>query len=209
MGRRHPGGARHVTATTQAFLDANRAAAADPARDSAAGGACVPCRFAQRRVRIVLKDADFLICRYKRYLLEVGGERFSGNTGEPGTIDHLVPQDAVSGTLSVWMDDEADEPLAWKLDIAPIDPLALDSGAQARFGNLEFDVPGDGEAWKTALEGFQELFGMEKTGQLDGSTQSALRELYSAREAPDAMDAQLKWQEWLRDAVQDGPIEDE
>ncbi|GJI94017.1 hypothetical protein RugamoR57_07350 [Duganella caerulea] len=187
---------------SQAFLDANQAAAQDVAGGVAADGARVLCPFVQRRLRVVLKDADFLIYRDIRYTLTVDGVSFAGSTPEQGVIDHLIPKNAKKGTLTVWIEGDAATPVTSELDIALIDPLSLATGAKVRFENLQFDRPDKDEAWPAALKGFQEFFDLEQSSQLDDPSQSVLRELYSAKEDPATKEALLKWRVMLCEASQ-------
>jgi peptidoglycan hydrolase-like protein with peptidoglycan-binding domain len=118
------------------------------------------------------------------YRLLVGDDEKEGTTDGSSPIEMPVPRGATSGVLLAWptslpadqrTEDNAD---VWRLALGGLDPHDTVSGAQARLANLGFyGGAADGQLspeTRAALQAFQKAQGLEASGELDDSTQSAL-----------------------------------
>ena len=112
-----------------------------------------------------------------RYELVVDGEIRSGQSNADGEIVEKVRPRTVSAQLFL---GEGDARREYRVSIGHLDPADTISGAQARLTNLGLDPgPIDGKIGpltSAALHEFQELMGLESTGELDDKTISALKE---------------------------------
>lgn len=91
-----------------------------------------------------------------------------------GVIERAVPVDTTSGTLRVWIVDDA--PNVWELKIGHLDPIAEDSGVEHRLRNLGFDDTDLADA----IRRFQTRVGLEATGTIDDALRDALAAYYDA-----------------------------
>lgn len=136
---------------------------------------------AQVRVRILYHDGT--PATEHRYELDVEGERHEGVTDGEGIVEHRVPSSARQGKLTVWMiENDAEVPRSWELDLGHIEPLREVRGVQTRLRNLGiYHGSQDGKLdplTGQAIQSFQEQQGIEPTGELDDLTYDALETLY-------------------------------
>lgn len=136
------------------------------------------------RVRIALREWSFELDKDAFYRLEVGDEVFQGDVPENGVIDHLVPESATTARLLVWPQKaQGVAPEELELELGKLEPAELEAGAVARLGNLLFEREDDEEEpdaaeVAAATEEFQDLFGLEPTGELDSATKEKLAAVY-------------------------------
>ena len=155
--------------------------------------AAVPCalnathkfqlKLAKTKLRLWLKDDEGAAIASKPYRLKIAGEDpVDGTTGGDGLVEQVVPADATSGELLLWLTGpKGDEDLAlsFPLEIGALDPEDDVAGAQARLSNLAFgDVQPSGtldDDTRDALVHFQIAHGLDATGELDAPTAAKLR----------------------------------
>lgn len=115
----------------------------------------------------------------ERYVLEIDGTVFSGNTDQNGQIKCNISGNAQRGKLLVGTGSDVDE---YTLTFGDLDPLTEISGIQARLNNLGFPCgPVDGIlGLRTcqALKRFQSREGLSITGRPDDATQQKLKEVH-------------------------------
>lgn len=131
---------------------------------------------AKLRIRLLLNEkprAD------EKYLLDIDGEVFSGQTDANGWVEHTIPPNAKGGKLILNNGDEE-----YPLMLGGIDPIDETSGVQARLKNLGFyagEVGGEMSAdTETAVKNFQGAKGLPVTGLLDQQTKDALKRDYGS-----------------------------
>jgi N-acetylmuramoyl-L-alanine amidase len=135
-------------------------------------------------LRVILQDDTGAALSGKRYALAVSGVAapFEGSTAGDGKIEHPIPADATSGTLTFWLEsaDHDKDGYIVPLEIGHLIPVEELSGAQARLLNLAFDCGGTGgtldDATQAALRGFQRAAGITVNGTSDVGTQTQLRQ---------------------------------
>src|SRR5262249_42447873 len=122
----------------------------------------------------------------REYRLEVGGASYRSETGDDGSIEHVLPPGAEEGRLVLLAGAETPdrpEECAFALKLGSLDPVDQASGVQARLNNLglfasrEADGHVVGEAAEQlarAIRRFQVLHQIEPTGDLDERTRRAL-----------------------------------
>jgi hypothetical protein len=101
------------------------------------------------KLRVVLKnwkDEPHAMSRFEVTIDD--GKKIAGRTDSEGLIDIAIPAAAQRGHLSVWFDDDPDDPapnIDCDLDIGHLDPLDSMTGVQARLQNLghRCEVNGD------------------------------------------------------------------
>jgi N-acetylmuramoyl-L-alanine amidase len=131
------------------------------------------------RLRIVLLDHERQPLRGASYDLWIDGTvHYRGWADDDGLVDVAIPPGARKGELFVDGEEDRHE---YELLLGHLDPLDEVSGVQGRLANLGFD-PGPidgihGPLTSEALERFQRVEGLERTGQLDASTRARLSEL--------------------------------
>jgi len=137
-------------------------------------------------LRLRLQDQAGRALAGKKYRLEVAGARagpFEGDVGGDGIIEHEIPPDAGSGSLTLLL-DRGDPPatLVLVLHIGHLDPVEEVSGVQGRLANLGFDcgeVDGyAGPATADALKDFQVACGFTPDGHATDETKTKLRDLH-------------------------------
>jgi hypothetical protein len=111
------------------------------------------------------------------YVLTIDGVETSGTTDGEGAVHAPVPPTARAGTLRLVASGET-----FTLNLGHLDPVDTVRGAQARLAQMGM-FPGavDGlrsPAFTAALKSFQASQGLTATGELDASTQVALREAH-------------------------------
>jgi hypothetical protein len=107
----------------------------------------------------------------KKYLLEIGDERFEGVTDSNGILSHVVAEGATVGklTLDMWSVD---------LEIRPSAVPDTDFDVRMKLDNLGFHATGSEEPISDALMRFQSAFSQELTASLDPATHSTLKKVY-------------------------------
>jgi len=133
-------------------------------------------------LRIILQNPDGSLLNNTKYALNVDNEIFEGTTNSDGLIEQEILADAESGELSVWSDPEDDSPITCELAIGHLDPVDEVSGVKSRLNNLGFTCGSEDDSidqlTRTALKEFQKAFGLNVTGDIDGSTKAKLVELH-------------------------------
>ncbi len=108
------------------------------------------------------------------FVLAVDGVETPGTTDGDGWVRASLTPTAIAGTLHLVATDET-----FQLDLGHLDPVDTVRGAQARLAQLgAFHGAVDGETsdvFAAALRAFQTSQGLRATGELDASTQAALR----------------------------------
>lgn len=116
------------------------------------------------------------------YVLVIDGAETRGSTDGEGWVRASISPTARSGTLTV-TDEESGEEETHELDLGHLDPVDTVAGAQTRmkqmgayFGAVNGEMS---RAFVFALKDFQTSRGLQPTGELDASTQAALRETFA------------------------------
>lgn len=112
------------------------------------------------------------------YVLTIDGVETRGSTDGEGAVRVPIPPQARRGTLLLVESGES-----FELNLGNLDPVDTPRGAQARlrqmgayFGAVDGSMSED---FVMALKAFQTSRGLAATGELDASTQSALRETFT------------------------------
>jgi hypothetical protein len=114
----------------------------------------------------------------KKYVLEVKGEKFPGDTGAQGVVEQLIPPDAEEGKLAILDGVGAAEKAVCEfiLKLGLYDAAAEVRGAQARLNNLslfasrEVDGKDNEPQFKRAIDRFQFLSQLALDSRLEGET---------------------------------------
>lgn len=123
----------------------------------------------------------------KKYHLMVDGLRFEGETDGEGTLKHDVPKSASQAVVRLWVDEYPEgRQQIYRIDLDKVSPPSSMAGAQQRLKNLGYyGGPVDGvmsDELRAAIAEFQrdheETHGLEPTGELDGPTQGALKDVH-------------------------------
>lgn len=117
----------------------------------------------------------------QRYKLEVEGALYEGTTDGDGVLKHTIPASAHSGRLTL-RPGNTDERVI-ELEIGHMDPVTEPCGAAKRLNNLGYYCGVSDEmtpSIQDALQRFQRDKGIDPSGNLDGSTQSALQDAYGS-----------------------------
>jgi hypothetical protein len=119
------------------------------------------------------------------YLLIVEGKTYQGKTGADGMIEHRIKPDAARGTLTVYTETRTEQ---YALQLGAVDPQDTEEGVGQRLMNLGFGplsnaLPGQSvgsgdEAFRRAIELFQQRSRLPVTGHVDGATRDKLEELH-------------------------------
>jgi type VI secretion system secreted protein VgrG len=124
----------------------------------------------------------FANCNYQ---VQIGTTTAEGTTdGSGGITVATIPDDAMTGRCTVWTTDAFPEGprLVFDLAIGTLEPASTVLGAQKRLRNLGFLQADPTEAINSAcLDGilvFQEAYGLDVTGELDGATVAKLGEIH-------------------------------
>jgi len=137
---------------------------------------------ARKTIHVRVQDLHGEAMRHEAYLLEVGGDRLTGETDGDGVINEQVPATAKQAILTVGG-------LRWTLRIGELNPIddtgdAGVSGVQARLRNLGIDPgPVDGELGPETSEAicvFEVLHGLPITGEASGVTLAKLKEIHGS-----------------------------
>lgn len=140
-------------------------------------------RALQAHLRLVVEDEQGEPLAGVKYKLVVGDATHEGTTTDDALLEVDVDPDPTRGELTVWNGDQV---LTWTLELGHLDPLGTTSGVQARLANLGFkvDVTGDeDDATRRALRNFQQLHGLDPSGDLDAATRAKIGELHDGSEA--------------------------
>jgi Putative peptidoglycan binding domain len=128
------------------------------------------------RLKLVMKDNDEPIAG-EAFRIEVGKKVIEGTTSSAGEIDVEIPADETEGTLVFTKRDES-----FTLMLGHLDPVDEPTGVQARLRQLCFyvgAVDGDlGPYTQAAIERFQGVEGLPRTGEMDDETRDALLKAY-------------------------------
>jgi N-acetylmuramoyl-L-alanine amidase len=124
-----------------------------------------------QQIYIVLHDEQGKPFKSRPYLVRLPGKVLQGTTDADGAVTIELPPDARDAFLEI--DDV-------QIDLLPghLDPVDAESGVQARLQNLGFDAgePGDADKLRAALERFQQVHGIEPSGEPDDATKQKLVE---------------------------------
>ncbi len=119
------------------------------------------------------------------YLLEIGGQKISGKTDAKGMIECDIPVGATAGTLILEPDTATER--SFKLRFGHLNPLSKVSGLKQRLNNLElYPASQEGldenmnEELEIALIRFQELYGLDQTGEPDAATCAKLKQVHGS-----------------------------
>ena len=123
-------------------------------------------------IRICLIDGDHKPRGGVEYTLVVGGQTYTGTTGDDGMIAHPVPAGVTDGQLTY---DDYTRQVA----IQPIDEPHRSTGAQPRLENLGF-VGAAADMLRLAIERFQQRNELPVTGELDDTTAQTLRDRHGS-----------------------------
>jgi type VI secretion system secreted protein VgrG len=130
--------------------------------------------------KMMLSDAAYGVWAGKRYHLKVDGVTLEGTTDANGTVDKLIPKNAVSVTLIVWLgDDYPTGPTQTRtIHLGPVPGPGTPRGALVRLARLGYfgGEPKDklDEEARAALKSFQHEHGVKVTGKLDAPTVAKL-----------------------------------
>lgn len=123
----------------------------------------------QARLKVRLVDMQGKAFAQEHYVLEVGGGRYEGETGQDGSVEQDLTADAASAALTLTRINRV-----FRLEVGHLDPASELSGAQARLFALAIArTPGSGQDdadFRAALRAFQESVDMAPTGNLDQAT---------------------------------------
>ncbi|MEM7159348.1 MAG: peptidoglycan-binding protein [Myxococcota bacterium] len=139
----------------------------------------------QRRsveVHVQLLDTKGEPLADRAYEIECEGATIEGTTDGDGMVITAVPARTREARLRVPAQSEDEHERTYELEVGALDPVSTIQGAQARLRNLQID-PGaiDGELgpWtREALRYFQQLHGLDATGELDDATAAKLTEVH-------------------------------
>jgi len=111
------------------------------------------------------------------YTLTFGEKVIHGVTDEDGKLEHPIPGETQSATLTLSGGAEV-----YDISIGALRPVSDNVGVQRRLENLGFDCGGEsgviGDATRAALKRFQSQYGLEPTGEPDEATRAKLEELH-------------------------------
>jgi hypothetical protein len=134
-------------------------------------------------LRVVIKDEEDAPVADKAFELKIGDQTYEGSTNGDGILEQKVPEDAEIGELTVYLTgDKAGAHYFWNIRVGHLDPIEEVQGVQQRLNNLGFycgEIDGQkSELLRLALRGFQDIAGLEKTGEIDDATRGKLVEMH-------------------------------
>ena len=135
-------------------------------------------------LRVILKDINDEPVGNTKYTLEIGNRKWEGQTKPNGLVEHKIPLDSQNGKLTLREADNAVREVL-SLKIGHLDPVDMTTGWKARLNNLGY-LSGrintvENHQSRSATEEFQcESNLLPPTGQMDGTTKSALTSKYGA-----------------------------
>jgi len=140
---------------------------------------------------LVIEDRNHTPVPFARYELTVTCEQaptvaISGRTGFEGELRQLLPPDALSGQLKVWMfesgkEEEVEE---YELQLHHLDPPETLTGVQARLKNLGYydkevdDKKGSGT--DDAIHEFKAVHGLPEDSEITPAFVDALRQAHGS-----------------------------
>lgn len=141
----------------------------------------------RKTVHLQLHDDAMNVLGDKKYLLVAEGIKFEGTTSAQGGIELQVPQEAMSGQLTVWLDAYPEGTrLQWLVDLdeQELAPATEVKGALIRLKQLGY-YAGEVTATMTpqaqaAIRYFQGDIEIATTGELDVATADKLKEMYGS-----------------------------
>ncbi|HLP42229.1 MAG TPA: peptidoglycan-binding domain-containing protein [Fibrobacteria bacterium] len=117
----------------------------------------------------------------RKWVLECGGQTFSGEVPEDGTVKVRLPSGAKEAILRLDPEKEGGG-LVWKLALALIPPIEETKGLQIRLNNLGFFRGAEdgvlGKRTKVGIRIFQQRHGLPVTGEPDEATLAKVKALY-------------------------------
>jgi N-acetylmuramoyl-L-alanine amidase len=145
-------------------------------------GKNLPCATEQRhqfvkkgtpaKFRVILERFNVPLAN-RRYILEIDGQVFDGETDGSGLLEVAIDPAAQSGHLQL-----PDDQLECQLELGYLDPLDEIKGVQQRLQNLGFlaaDANGEmDDETRHAITWFQSSVNLPPTGDLDDATRSKL-----------------------------------
>lgn len=134
-------------------------------------------------LRVEIRDESDEPVADKAFELAFGKKLYEGTTNGDGILEQKVEQSEEAGELTVWLtDDREAERYMWEIRVGHLDPVAETVGVRQRLNNLGFYCEEDGdeidESLRLALRGFQDIAGMETTGELDDATRDELVQMH-------------------------------
>ena len=113
----------------------------------------------------------------EKYVLQIDGQILQGTLDGNGKLEQFIPPNAKSGQLLLNGGKEV-----IPVQIGYLNPVDEVSGVQQRLNNLGIFCGGEdgdlNEQTQAALKKFQQLNGLNMTGEADGATKAKLRELH-------------------------------
>jgi hypothetical protein len=110
------------------------------------------------------------------YVLNIEGTVINGTTDGEGKLEHFIPGNAKTGTLTLVKGGPAIQ-----VRIGDLDPVDLITGVQQRLNNLNYNCRSeDGEIndeTREAIRKFQAEHDLPVTGEPDSATKAKLKEL--------------------------------
>ncbi|MGH8444436.1 MAG: peptidoglycan-binding protein [Solimonas sp.] len=110
------------------------------------------------------------------YTLAFGDQVIHGTTDGEGRIEHFIPGETRSATLSLSKGREV-----YAIALGELDPIDRLSGIQQRLSNLGYacDVSGElDDGTRAALQKFQQHEKLKDSGEPDAATKARLQELH-------------------------------
>jgi len=134
------------------------------------------------KVTFHLKTSDGKGLPGRRYQLDVGAQRFEGETDGEGKLEHHVATTARTGELTVWLAVRGlPKTASWTLGVGDLGPIETLRGVQGRLRALGHPAGADGvldERTRDGLRALQTASALPVTGDLDDATVGALRQAY-------------------------------
>lgn len=131
------------------------------------------------RLRLILSDEEGEPHAGNRYDMVVAGRHYKGSTGGDGSLQHDIPEDAVSATVRLWITDSEIVDYQIELD-RDLEPASTVRGALSRLRSLGYfsgDVTDElTDEAREAIRYFQADREITVNGDLDGSTQGELED---------------------------------
>lgn len=136
-------------------------------------------------MRIEVRDETDTPLAGKAFELELGNELHEGTTDGDGIVEQEVAEGDEAGELTVWLSDNREaERYVWEIHLGHLDPVEEVVGVRQRLNNLGFYCEEGGdeidETLRLALRGFQDIAGIETSGEIDDATRGKLVEMHGA-----------------------------
>jgi hypothetical protein len=140
------------------------------------------CKRDRTLLRLVIADEFGEPYSQAGYTLEIGDDRFEGNTDEQGMLERRIDPAAPSGVLTIRFPGAPRRHCTWRLKFGHLDPVDQVTGIQARLNNLGFaSGPVDGvmgPVTTEAVRAFQRRYDLRADGNPDSVTQAKLEEVH-------------------------------